>query len=310
MPLDAVADQDVAVNSHSDQRVSGQHRSRMQFVWKSLLRSRGGLLGVLIVLTVLACAILAPLLAPHDPTEHNLLARFQEPVWATEGSWTYPLGTDQLGRDILSRIIYGARVSVVVGICSVLIAGTLGMTVGLITGYFGGTVDTLLMRFADAFVSIPFIILVIAVAGMVGGGLLTIIVILGLTGWVAYSRVVRSEVLSIKEKHYVEAARALGQRNPKIIFRHVMPNALGSVIIMATLEVARVILAEATLSFLGLGVQPPTVTWGLMLAAGRDHIGGAWWMATFPGLAITITVLGVVLLGDWLRDIFDPRLKI
>lgn len=284
--------------------------ARMNYTFVALRRSPAGMAGAFIVTLVLMCAIAAPYIAPHDPIAHNLRNRFQGPAWVEGGDWTYVLGTDQLGRDILSRIIFGSRVSVVVGISAVAISGTLGMIIGLLSGYFGGMIDTLTMRIADAFLGIPFIILVIAIAGVVGGGLVTVIVILGLTGWVSYSKVVRSQTLSIREQEYLEAAKAIGQRETKILLRHVMPNVVSSVIIMATLEVARTILAESTLSFLGLGVQPPTVTWGLMLADGRDHVGSAWWMATFPGFAITLTVLGVVLLGDWLRDTLDPRLRI
>jgi peptide/nickel transport system permease protein len=262
-----------------------------------------------IVLVIVFSAILAPFIAPHDPTQRDLRARFQPPGWVEGGEWTYVLGTDQLGRDILSRIIYGSRVSVVVGVSAVAISGSLGLLLGLLAGYFGGVVDTITMRVADAFLGIPFIIMVIAVAGIVGGGLFTVIVILGLTGWVAYSRVVRSQTLSIREMEYTHAARAIGQREGKIMLRHILPNVVSAVIILATLEVARTILAESTLSFLGLGVQPPTITWGLMLADGRDHINSAWWMVTFPGLAITVAVLGVVLLGDWVRDTLDPQLR-
>jgi len=284
-------------------------RKRGRDMLVALSHSPAGMAGAFIILVVIVCAIAAPWIAPHDPKQHELRSRFQAPMWAEGGDARYILGTDQLGRGILTRIIYGSRISVLVGISSVAISGTVGMILGLLSGYYGGLVDILLMRIADAFLGIPFIIMVIAVAGLVGGGLLTVIVILGLTGWVAYSRVVRSKTLSVREQEYVLAARALGRRKAWILLRHVAPNVLDSVIVLATLEIARIILAESTLSFLGLGVQPPTVTWGLMLADGRDHVGSAWWMTTFPGLAITITVLGVVLLGDWLRDVLDPRLR-
>jgi peptide/nickel transport system permease protein len=262
-----------------------------------------------IMCVVIVTAVLAPAIVPHDPTRPNLAARFQPPAWVEGSSWTYPLGTDQLGRDILSRLVMGSRVSVIVGVASVAISSVTGVTLGLISGYHPGRWDQLLMRITDAFLAIPFLVLVVAIAGVVGPGLLTIILILGFTGWVTYSRVIRGEVLALREQEYVTAARALGQRDSVILFKHVLPNVMASVIVIATLQVATSILAESSLSFLGLGVQPPTVTWGAMLADGRQHMGGAWWLATFPGLAITITVLGIVFLGDWLRDVLDPRLR-
>jgi peptide/nickel transport system permease protein len=257
---------------------------------------------------ILLVALLGPIISPHDPIEHNLRARFQPPGYTGEKG-TFLLGTDQLGRDILSRIIAGTRISVLVGVTSALVGSTFGVAYGLVAGYVGGWVDTLLMRIADAFLGIPFIVLVVAVSGVVGPGLLTLILILGFTGWVSYSRVVRGEVLVVRELEYVLAAKAIGQSSRLIMLKHVLPNVIASVIVMAALSVGTTILAESSLSFLGMGVQPPTVTWGLMLSDGKQYLGSAWWMATFPGLAITITVLGVVFLGDWLRDVLDPRMR-
>ena len=283
--------------------------AQLRYFWHALLKSPAGLLGAIIVVTILFTAVAAPLVAPYDPYESNLRSRFQGPSWGETDGPIYLLGTDQLGRDILSRVIFGSRISVIVGVSAVIISGAIGLFLGLISAFFGGTVDALIMRVADAFLGIPFIVMVVAIAGLVGGGLWTIIIILGLTGWVSYARVVRSETLSIREREYVLATQAIGQRQGAIIFRHIMPNIMSSVIVMATLEVSRTIVAEATLSFLGLGVLSPQITWGNMLADGRDYVGSAWWMVTFPGLAITITVLGVVLLGDWMRDVLDPRLR-
>lgn len=231
------------------------------------------------------------------------------PPGYTNESGRFLLGTDQLGRDILSRLIAGTRISITIGILAVVIAGSIGVTYGLVAGFVGGPLDNFLMRIADAFLAIPFIVLVVAVSGVVGAGLGTLIIILGVTNWVGYARVTRAEVLAAKEFDYVMAARALGQTNIRIMFQHVLPNVTSSIIVLATTMVATTMLAEASLSFLGLGVQPPAVTWGLMLADGREYIGSAWWMSTFPGLALTISVLGVVFVGDWLRDLFDPRLK-
>ena len=280
----------------------------------TLAKSPVGLAGTLIVALVVVLAIIGPLISPHDPVGHNLRARFEPPGYA-DSKGVYILGTDQLGRDILSRIIAGARVSVLVGIVSVLIAGTIGVIYGLLSGFIGGWLDIILMRIVDAILSIPFIVWVIAISGIVGiaggggGGLTAIILILGLTGWVTYARVIRGEVLKVREMEYVTAAYAIGQNRRKVMLLHILPNVISSAIVMAAIQVGVTILAESSLSFLGLGVKPPTVTWGLMLADGRQYINSAWWMTTFPGIAITITVLGVVFLGDWLRDFLDPNVR-
>ena len=283
-------------------------QTRLGSAVRSLRRSHVGILGVALITLVLLTALFGPLLAPHDPQGHNLRARF-EPPGHRDGDRVFVLGTDQLGRDVLSRLIAGTRVSVTVGVLSVVIAGLIGVSYGLISGFAGGLVDNLMMRVADAFLAIPFIVLVVAVSGVVGAGLITLILILGVTSWVTYARVTRAEVLAVRETDYVMAARALGQTSLNIMFKHILPNVTGSIIVLATMMVATTMLAEAALSFLGLGVQPPTVTWGLMLSDGRQYIGSAWWMSTFPGIAITVTVLGVVFLGDWLRDLLDPRLQ-
>ena len=281
---------------------------RLGYILHSLRHSRVAGLGTALVVVVVLVALLGPLTSPRDPLEHNLRSRFKPPGFQ-DGSGVFLLGTDQLGRDILSRLIAGTRVSVIVGVLSVVIAGLIGVSYGLISGFAGGLVDNLMMRVADAFLAIPFIVLVVAVSGVVGAGLVTLILILGVTSWVTYARVTRAEVLAVREMDYVMAARALGQSGLKIMFKHILPNVTGSIIVLATMMVATTMLAEAALSFLGLGVQPPTVTWGLMLSDGRQYIGSAWWMSTFPGIAITLTVLGVVFLGDWLRDLLDPRLR-
>lgn len=283
-------------------------RYQLGNLWRSLRRSPVGMIGFVIVTFVVLLALVAPIVTPHDPTETNLRARFAPPGHTTEAG-TYLLGTDQLGRDILSRIIVGSQISVLVGVVAVLIAGTIGVMYGLISGFVGGVLDIVLMRFADGLLGIPFIILVVSISGIVGAGLTTLILILGLTGWVTYARVIRGEVLKVRSLEYVEAAAAMGQTRFKIMFIHILPNVISSGIILAATQVGVTILAESSLSFLGLGVKPPMVTWGLMLSDGRQYIGSAWWMTTFPGLAITITVLGVVFLGDWLRDLLDPSMR-
>jgi peptide/nickel transport system permease protein len=265
---------------------------------------------MLVVLGVLLAAAFAPLVAPFDPLEQDIGQRLREPGWQDAQGRVHPLGTDHLGRDILSRIVFGSRIALVVGLAAVLISGVLGMLIGLLAGYFGGRVDDFLMRLADIQLAFPFILLAIAVIGVLGPSLRNIIIVIGVSSWVVYARVVRGEVLSIREREYVQAAIALGSQHWRVLRQHVLPNTLTPWLVVATLDMARVIVIESALSFLGLGVQPPTPTWGGMLADGRVYLSTAWWLATFPGLAILITVLGINLFGDGLRDTLDPRLKV
>jgi peptide/nickel transport system permease protein len=286
-------------------------RTRLARAVRSLLGSPTGVLGGVLVVAVVFASLAAEALAPHDATAINLRMRHIPPAWFPDGNILYPLGTDQLGRDILSRIIEGSRVSLVVGLLGTVAAVVLGVPLGLLSGYFGGWVDSIISRVLDTFLAIPFLVLALAVLGVVGprggSGMLILIIVLGLTGWITFTRVVRAEVLSIKRREYVEAATALGQSVALVVIRHVLPNVAASIIVLSTLQVATFILAESALSFLGLGVQPPTVTWGLMLSEGRDYLATSWWLSTFPGIAITLTVLGIILVGDWLRDVLDPR---
>ena len=284
-------------------------RRRRNYMLSRLRKSPVGIIGVVIVGLVILTAIFAPLIMPHDPTEFDFKQRLVPPVWQEGGSWYYILGSDQMGRDLLSRLIIGSRISVLVGMSAVLIAGFLGISVGLLAGFRGGWIDSISMRIVDAFFAIPFILMAMTIVGMLGPSVLTVVVTLGLVQWQSYARVVRAEVLTLREREYVTAAHVIGQSHTKIAYRHILPNAMASVIVLATLQVAATIIAESALSFLGVGVQPPTVTWGLMLADGRNYLAGAWWLATFPGVAITITVLGIIFLGDWLRDVLDPRLR-
>lgn len=297
----------------TDQIVRPNARSRWRW-WIKLRRNPVGMLGAILVGLAILVAVGAPVLAPREPTKQNLRSRMLPPAWHAEGDVTYLLGTDQLGRDLLSRLIYGARISVVVGVLGVIVAMVVGVALGLISGYAGGWADTIISRIVDTFMSIPFILLAMAVVGALGlgkgSGLWTLIIVLGLTGWVTFARVVRGEVLSIKERDFVQSARSIGQTDLWILLRHILPNVTASIIVLSTLQIATVIIAESSLSFLGLGVQPPTITWGVMLAEGRDHLATSWWLATFPGLAISLTVLGAILFGDWLRDVLDPRMKL
>ncbi len=287
-------------------------RPRYRWFWR-LRKSPTGLLGAVTVLLVVLVALLASFITPHDPEEIDLKNRLAPPIWAAEGNSEYLLGTDQLGRDVLSRIILGTRISLLVGLAGVALAMLTGVFLGLTSGYLGGWWDMLVSRALDTFLAIPFIILALAVIGVLGvkGGnnILRLIIVLGLANWVIFTRVVRGEVLSVKERDYVEAAHAIGQRAGLIMLRYILPNVTASIIVLGALQMSTVIIAEASLSFLGLGVQPPTITWGIMLADGRDHLATSWWLATFPGLAITVTVLGFILWGDWLRDVLDPRLR-
>ena len=250
-------------------------------------------------------ALLAPFLAPYDPTLHGDLVRMR--LQAPSGA--HLLGTDQFARDILSRIVYGARVSLSIGLLAVGIAVTLGTAVGAVAGYLGGRVDGLIMRFVDMVISFPRLVLLITIIALFEPSILLIVVVLGLTQWPFTARLVRAEILSLREREFIQAGHALGFSRGRIIFRHLIPNSLGPVIVAATLGIGDAIILEAGLSFLGLGVQPPTPSWGTMVADGRGQLMGAWWLSTFPGFAIVLTVLAFNLAGDGLRDYFDPRLR-
>jgi len=298
--------QSFTATSPIDQQESFANRMRQWF--RLLFKSKTGTIGLIIVLIVIGIAPFASLLAPYDPSQTHPAEMLQPPVWMEGGSMDFILGTDQLGRDMLSRIIYGTQISLLVGIFSVIIAGILGGLLGLISGYYGGKVDTVIMRFVDAFIAIPGLLITLVILTVVGPSLWTLIVVLGITNWVNYARIVRGEVLSIKERDFVKAAQSIGVKDYKIIIKHLIPNVTSSFIVTATLSVANTIIAEAALSFLGMGIQPPAVSWGLMLNSGKDYLAVSWWVATFPGIAITITSLGIIFLGDWLRDVLDPRM--
>jgi len=263
--------------------------------------------GGLIVVLALAAALLAPWLAPHDPYAQDVGARLRPPVWHPGGSWDRPLGTDALGRDLLSRIIYGARVSMAAGALAVVLSTTLGVLLGLVAGYYGGGADTVISNLVNVILAFPFLLLALAAVAVVGPSFTNMIVVLGVTGWPVYTRVVRAETLKYRQLDFVQAARALGMGSGRILRAHVLPNLAGTIIVMSSLEVARMIILESFLSFLGLGIQPPTPSWGGMLGEGRVYVLTHWWLAAFPGLAIFVTTLGINLFGDGLRDLLDPR---
>lgn len=277
---------------------------------RSLVAARWPVLALLILVTVTFVAILGPALAPMDPNRQNIVMRLAEPLSEGPGGTTFLLGSDALGRDVFSRLLYGARVSLLVGIAAIAVGGTIGVAAGLVSGYFGGWRDDVIMRLGDIQLAFPFILLAIMFLVVLGPGLLNLIVVLGIGQWVTYARIVRAQTLSLREKEFVEAARAMGDSTAAIIFRTILPNIIAPLTVVASFNVASVILAEASLSFLGLGVPPETPTWGSMLAQSRDQLlANKWWLAIFPGVAIVLTVLSFNILGDWLRDFLDPRLK-
>jgi peptide/nickel transport system permease protein len=263
--------------------------------------------GFLVLVT--AAALAAPWITDHDPMYGEPVKRLRPPVWQASGAAAHVLGTDQLGRDVYTRLVYGARISLIVGLGTVLISAVLGSAAGLVAGYFEGRIGAGLMRVADIQLAFPFLLLALAVVAAVGAGLLNVILILGIAGWAAFARVVRAQVLSIKQREFVEGVRALGAGQPTIVVRHVVPNVLTPIIVLATATVANNIVVEASLTFLGLGVQPTIPSWGSMLADARDYLAVAWWIGIFPGLALMLTVLAINLLGDWLRDYLDPTLR-
>ncbi len=274
---------------------------------RELWGDKAGFFGLLFVVLFILVAVFAPFLAPHDPSKQILADRLVPPFWMDGGSLTHVLGTDQLGRDILSRVIYGSRISLIVGISVVLIAGGFGTAMGIISGYFGGKVDSFIMRVVDIEGAFPGLLLALLILTAIGPSVSTVIVVLCITGWLMYARVARGTVLSLREMPYVEAAELVGSRPRRVMARHVAPNLTSPIVTVGVLEFARIVLAEATLSFLGLGVQPPQMSWGLEIAEGQDYVYSAWWLVTFPGIAIAITVIGVNMFASWLRVVADPH---
>jgi peptide/nickel transport system permease protein len=263
-----------------------------------------GVIGVFVLV-----ALLAPLLGLSSPQEQSLRKRFRPPVWEERGTWEHPLGTDRLGRDMLSRIIWGARVSLAAGVVTVLLASAFGAAIGLIAGYYGGRVDIALMRFTDATMSFPVILLALILAVTVGPSFTNVVVAIAVILWARYARVIRAQVLTLMQLDFIAQSRIAGAGGWRIITRHLFPNTLNTLVVLVTLQIGYVIIVEASLSFLGAGIPPPTPAWGSMISEGREYVTSAWWASFFPGLAILLVVLAFNLIGDWLRDTLDPKLR-
>jgi peptide/nickel transport system permease protein len=271
------------------------------------LRNSGASVGGAIVLIAVLCAVAAPLLAPYDPYLQDLPMRLKPPVWAAEGSWAHILGTDQLGRDYLSRLIYGSRISLLIGFGTVLISGSIGILLGMLAGFYGGRFDLVISFFVTVRLAMPVVLVALAVVGLIGSSLTVVVAVLGLLLWDRFAVVARATVMQLRDSEYIIAARSYGGSDSRIMLRHVLPNILGPILVVFTLEIAHAILLEAALSFLGLGVQPPLPSWGLMIAEGRNYVFFTPWVITVPGIALVVLVLGINLLGDGLRDLSSPR---
>lgn len=267
------------------------------------------ILPILLVAPMVICGIFGPWLYPHDPTTINFAATQTPPAWLEGGDWAYVLGTDQYGRDLLSRLIEGARIALIVSVVSVTAAAIIGTMAGMLAGYYGGVIDMVLMRIVDVKMSIPPVLLTILIGGAIGGGLATILISIILVFWADYARVIRGETLSLRERGYVQLAKVANCSELRILLRHILPNLLPTCIVLITLQFGAALIIEGAITFIGLGVQPPASAWGLLVADGRTYLTSAWWIPTFAGLAISLTALGANLLGDWLRDYFDPKLR-
>ena len=276
--------------------------------WRDLARNKPALVATALFAAFVIVGLAAPAIAPGDPLAVNLDRRLQPPAWAG-GDWSHPLGCDQVGRDLLSRVIYGARTSIVLGVVIVLLTLLIGVTLGSLGGYVGGWTDVVLSRIVDVLLAFPFLVFALGMMAVLGPSFINLILVLAFKGWVDFYRVTRAEVMSLKSSDFVHAARALGVRGPAIVVSEILPNVLPSIIVLAALRMAAIIIAEASLSFLGLGVQPPTPSWGMMINEGRPYMLNAWWLSTVPGLAIALLVLVINVFGEGLRDALDPRLK-
>ena len=284
---------------------SARFGQRAYRLWRNKL-ALGALATLAVIITAALCA---DRIAPFDPAEGNIVDRLRPPAWHPGDGQRHLLGTDQIGRDVLTRLIYSARISLLVGIAGTAISLLAGTALGLCAGFWGGTIDRALLRITDIHLAFPFIALAVVVISVTGPGLFNVIIVLAATGWVLYARVVREEVLRAREQSYVEAARAIGGRDLRIMIRHIVPNIVAPVIVISSFAIAQMIITEASLSFLGLGIRPPTPTWGGMLSDARNYMQVAWWLPTCPGVALLVTLLAINLVGDWLRDTLDPTLR-
>ena len=285
--------------------VAAAEPSRLQRLAQGLRRAP--IIPLIIILAFVGTAVFANVLTPHSPTKVWLPKRLRPPAWTTGGNWTYPLGTDTLGRDMLTRLIYGARVSLLVAALTLMLGGGLGVALGLLAGYHGGRLESIIMRAADITMAFPIILFAILLVSILGGGLINVVISVGIVLWARYARVVRGEVLALMQRDFIARARINGCSSLRIIMIHLFPNVLNTLMVLLSLQVGWLIIVESSLSFLGAGVPPPTPTWGAMIADGRDYITRAWWVSLFPGVAIMLTVLAFNLFGDWLRDTLDPR---
>ena len=282
----------------------------MKALMKALKSStRTAKFGMVIILLWIFCAIFASVISPYGPNEVDIMQRMKPPAWMNGGSDAHLLGTDEMGRDVLSRLIYGCQISLLVGMMSVVVSMVIGTTLGLLAGFFGGKVDSIIMRACDVMLAFPFIFMTLCFMAVLGSGLNNVIIVLGITGWTSYARTIRSQTLSIKEREFVRAANTIGDKKSRILFHHILPNVVDQAIVLGTLEMGTSILSEASLTFLGMGVPATIPTWGNMIATGRQYIYTAWWLTTFPGIMIFVVCLSINFVGDWIRDARDPRLR-
>ena len=305
--IDAVEDEQLArlpvVTIGGPTQTGSRRRALLRELWSD----KSAMIGVLVLVMIVLVALFAPLLAPHDPSEQNLLDRLVPPAWYDGGSWTHVLGTDSLGRDVLSRMIYGTRVTLQIGVLVVLIAGTFGTTMGVLAGYRGGRVEMVIMRTVDIQFAFPGLLLAITIIAVAGASMRSLIVVLSMGAWMVFARVARASTLAVKEAAFVEAAETVGCRPVRVVTRYILPNIVSPLLTLAIIEFATVVLAEASLSFLGLGIQPPAISLGLDVATGRSLIFSAWWLVTFPGLVVAVIVLSSNLVAGWLRVVADPQ---
>ncbi|HSE06967.1 MAG TPA: ABC transporter permease [Methylomirabilota bacterium] len=297
---------DVAVESVGTPARPSERRRSLRRLW----RLKWGLAAALVLLLIVLVTLAAPWLAPYSPVEVDIQHRLGPPAWMEGGTTEHWLGTDQIGRDLLSRMIYGGRVSLLIGVSAVAISSTIGVLLGLAAGYFGSKIDWIIMTLINIMLTFPFVLLALAVIAVLGASLLNMVFVLGVAGWPIYARVIRAETMALREREFVVAGRALGMSHARIIFGQIFPNLVSAVTVVATLQIAQVIILESFLSFLGLGVQPPTPAWGNMLGEGRVYMLNSWWIAAFPGAAIFVTTLVINLMGNALRDWLDPHMKL